>query len=192
MWTGRTILKQWVKLQGRNFYQSSAYIWLVLQHWGNQFPVFILSPLNGANFGRGSLSSPPRETVPLSLSSGVTRRVPGATPSTLKAVSVPNAWALQARCKFGNHAAKINHRWLDDVIAQGLPFHCVDVAPLCKSTNFTFEYGWQCLVARWLATSSLQPASTIMLMYSCVILALLPVGEFVSSRCSHPCWVAVP
>jgi hypothetical protein len=29
--------------------------------------------------------------------------------NTLKAVSVPNTWALQARCKFGNHVAVIKH-----------------------------------------------------------------------------------
>jgi hypothetical protein len=61
---------------------------------------------------------------------------------------------------------------------------------LRKSTNFTFEYDWQRLVARRLATSSLPPASTRM--YSCAILALLPVGKFVSSTCSHPFWMAAP
>ena len=44
------------------------------------------------------------------------------------------------------------------MIARGLPFHRVDVAPSCKSTNFTFEYDWRRSVARRLATSSLPPA----------------------------------
>jgi hypothetical protein len=104
--------------------------------------------------------------------------------NTLKAVSVPNTRALQARCKFGNHVAEIKKRWLGDGVAQGLPFHCVDMAPSRKSTSFTFEYDRRRLAARRLATSSLQQASTGT--HSCAILALLPVEEFVLLMCSHP------
>ena len=98
--------------------------------------------------------------------------------NTLKAVSDPKIRALQACCKFDNHVTEKNHRWLDDVIARGLPFHRVDVAPLRKSTNLTFEYDWRRLVATR--------------MYSCAILVLLPVGEFFSSTCSIPFWMAAP
>ena len=67
------------------------------------------SPLNGANCGICPLSSPPRESVPLGISSGVTRQIPLS--NTLKTVSVPNQIrALKAHCKFENHMTEINYR----------------------------------------------------------------------------------
>jgi len=76
----------------------------------------------------------------------------------------------------------------------------------CDSTRLTlsscgcgaFAQVHQLYICVQLATLGCKAASNFLLatsttrMYSCAILALLPVGKFVSSTCSHPFWMAAP